>query len=141
MRATIVSSFVLLIGCPVTIGAPDEALDGLKGTWLAVSCELNGQNLPREKLGTMKLVFEKDKVTWVFGMPKDDKRYDGTYKIDPTKKPKEIDLSQPQNTKVVAKGIYKVEGDTLVVCMGIERPKEFSSKSDTICTLLMFKKQ
>jgi uncharacterized protein (TIGR03067 family) len=70
----------------------------------------------------------------------------GTHKVDPTKKPKEIDAMDtegPYKGKTVL-GIYKLEKGEFTVCFappGKDRPKEFSTKSGTGELLHVWKKK
>jgi uncharacterized protein (TIGR03067 family) len=69
----------------------------------------------------------------------------GTSKIDPTSKPRAIDLTQTegQGKGKTSRGIYEVEGDTRKVCIaeaGKERPTTFSSPADSGHILAVFKR-
>jgi len=99
------------------------------GTWVVESAEALGQKAPDEHAGGMKLTFHPDKATWHFRRPDGWKSFDGTLWCDPASEPKEIDLSQPNNPGKVALGIYKIEGNTLTISMGAERPKTFEEPS------------
>ncbi len=127
---------VLLLARTSTAGdaKPEEMSKDLLGTWTVVEGEINGKKLPGAA-GTMRLIFTKDKVIWQFDTSDGEKAFDGTYKADPKKSPKEIDLSQPVNAKKVALGIYKIEGDRLTICMGAQRPKNFE---DMVLSRLIF---
>ena len=58
----------------------------------------------------------------------------GTFKIDPTKTPKEIDVMDESGVKndKTKLGIYALDGDTYKYCLapaGKPRPTEFTSKA------------
>jgi RNA polymerase sigma factor (sigma-70 family) len=82
---------------------PRSDKEALQGTWVEVSRGKDGEKLPEDQ--RWKLVFDGDKVT-VEGA----KRREGTYTIDPEKKPKEIDLTLGS---LVLNGIYERMGATL----------------------------
>jgi uncharacterized protein (TIGR03067 family) len=125
-------------------GAEDDAvkkeLNKLQGTWQMVSHEVDGKPDTALK-GAMRFV-EGDKFT----IKKDDKvMRAATMKLDPTKKPKWIDITftdGPEKGKTRL-GIYALEGDTQKICYGDldkERPTEFVSKPGTGHRLVVFKK-
>jgi uncharacterized protein (TIGR03067 family) len=70
----------------------------------------------------------------------------GTHKLNPSKKPKEIDASDtegPFKGKTVL-GIYKLEKGEFTVCFsppGMDRPKEFTTNSGTGAMLHVWKRQ
>jgi RNA polymerase sigma-70 factor (ECF subfamily) len=110
----------------------------LQGTWQAVSGEENGRPFQDTFLTKYKATFTGDKVK----LSAIDDSGEGTYTLDPTKKPKTIDITIKENEKAI--GIYEVEGDTLKLCMtedkdGNERPTEFAGKDKAI--LIVFKRQ
>jgi uncharacterized protein (TIGR03067 family) len=102
----------------------------LQGNWIVVQTERGGRKPPAEFLKTLKVVIKGDKLEM-----SDAKRGEtGVFKLDPAKKPKEIDLvfsEGPQgNVKRTALGIYELDGETLKLAWrkdGGPRPTEFSS--------------
>jgi uncharacterized protein (TIGR03067 family) len=108
--------------------------DKLQGAWQAHSAELAGEKIPEEFVKGVKLIIKGDKVSASFmGEAKD-----GSYKIDPTQKPKTLDLTV-DNKKIEA--IYELDGDTLKVCASEEgRPKEFKSAAGSQSILLILKR-
>ncbi len=107
--------------------APPEQL---VGTWSVTSLEQNGQKAPAEALKGHRLVFTKNKFVEKDG---DKVLYENTYTIDPEKKPRWIDFQREVQVNL---GIYKLDGDTLTICVnegGKEgaRPKEFTPEGKT----------
>ncbi len=101
----------------------------LQGTWLMESFEINGKPLPAEKVKSIKVTIKGDRYSVDLG----EKSFELTFKIDPTKKPKAIDLTVTMgDEKAVTHGIYEVSADTFKVCRtteaGKERPTTFSGK-------------
>jgi uncharacterized protein (TIGR03067 family) len=132
---------------------PDAAVDPkiakelelLKGTWNVESQEQGDVSLPKEKMKGYKFVFDGNKLTWegAISMTKFGDKIGATdgafpcdFKIDPSKEPKEIDITlHLQNIKkgdLTRLGIYEIKGDTLKVCYFTlnngRRPPEFSTK-------------
>jgi uncharacterized protein (TIGR03067 family) len=111
--------------------------DKLQGTWLMVSGERAGKALPPEFAKDAKVVFAGDKLT----LKNKDFMLEGTFKLDPGKKPKEIDVDF--NGKP-GKGIYQLEGDTLKIAhgeTGDPRPKDFTTKEGDQVTVVVFKRE
>jgi uncharacterized protein (TIGR03067 family) len=130
----------------VFVAADDKKDDGKKdkeklaGTWTVVSMTLGGKENDKAKDGTM--TFEGDTLTIKF----DDKEHKATVKIDPEKKPKQIDVTPtdgPEKDKVL-KGIYSLDKEELKLCVahesGAERPTEFESKENSQILLIVLKK-
>jgi len=139
----------LLVLVMVALWLPTSALSGsgkedskmIEGTWLPVEAELGGQKFPDEVLRTMKLTMSDGKYTVKVGEQIDR----GTIKLDPTTKPKAIDIigtEGPNNGKTFL-AIYELTGDTLRICYdleGKERPTEFKTVRDTQQFLVSYKR-
>jgi RNA polymerase sigma-70 factor (ECF subfamily) len=107
---------------------PDKEL--ILGTWIPVSGELNGKEIPKEQLPT-KLVITKDKFTLHRAGGETE---ECGYSIDPEKKPKEIDVTFGDKTYP---GIYELKGTTLKYVGGSlerSRPSDFDSANFTLIT-------
>jgi uncharacterized protein (TIGR03067 family) len=110
-------------------------LDKLQGTWVTVSLMNDGKTVvdaktpPKEGPAT-KLAYDGNK--WIIRVGDKDVA-SGVFKIDATKKPKEIDVlddSGKKNEKTRL-GIYDLDGDTYKYCLaqpGKPRPTDFTSK-------------
>jgi uncharacterized protein (TIGR03067 family) len=109
-------------------------LEKLQGTWLTVSLINNGKTLVDEKSApadrpATKLVYQGTK--WLIQVG-DKTVAEGTFAIDSTKKPKEIDIMDGSRTKndKTKLGIFELNGDTYRFCLAPEgqpRPTEFTS--------------
>ena len=113
--------------------ADDKAdKEKFQGEWSLVTLEENGesQKITEESDHYIKLKIEGDK--FMVGLKNGD--HDATFAVDPSKKPKTIDVTLKggdQDGKVM-KGFYELDGDTLKICIGTPeaplRPAEFKSK-------------
>src|SRR5262245_72416 len=115
--------------------------DKIKGTWSFVSIEVpkGEKGPPDEALKEMKMVFGEDKVTIKFGKDEDKP---AAYQLDPSKKPKEIDI-MPEGKDKTLKGIYTLEGDTLKMCVSEKgvRPKEFKPDAESKTGVMTLKRE
>ena len=121
-----------------------DAKDGdtIQGTWLPATAELGGKMFPDEVRKTIKLVVKDDKYTVTVGKEVDQ----GTVKLNPKAKPKEIDIIGTDGPNKGKKflAIYERDGDTLRVCYdlsGKARPEEFKTKPDTQLFLVTYKRE
>jgi len=142
-------SLLALVGCAVLLGAepaPDAAVQDLKklqGTWVMAELEINGQQVPEEKRKNTTLVIKDDKYL----IKVKDKTYETTFKLDPSKDPKEIDMFFPDgpNAPKVSKGIYRLDGDTFQLCRaqapGEDRPRDFATTAESGLFVVVWKRQ
>jgi uncharacterized protein (TIGR03067 family) len=105
----------------------------LEGTWVRVSAETNGKEAPKEATKGITMTFAGDKFS--SKMADTGRVIEGTFRIDPSKSPKEYDATaSPARKELTTIGIYQFDGDRLKVCYtpeGGKRPKEFSTKAGT----------
>jgi RNA polymerase sigma factor (sigma-70 family) len=105
---------------------PRSDKERIQGTWIPVSVEQNGAELPKEKFEGGKMVLTEDKIT----LHVLEKVSEGTYTIDPDKKPKEIDMTFGNACMM---GLYELKGATLKVVMSERgRPSDFDSAGATL---------
>jgi uncharacterized protein (TIGR03067 family) len=118
-------------------GAGDK--DKLKGTWTVASGTKGGKDVPEAMFKEVKFTFAGDKMTIAMGK---DLKMEWGYKIDPTKKPKEIDVTMPDGK--TGTGIYELSGDTLKIAhgeVGDARPKDFVSKEGGNVSVMVLKRE
>jgi RNA polymerase sigma factor (sigma-70 family) len=129
---------------------PEGDKDAIPGVWQVTSVQVDGKEAPDEgefkKIKAAKWVFTADKVTV---RTEGEKDAPATYRLDPSKKPKELDVTPeegPNNEKgKVMPAIYSLEGDVLKICAhGPEdgpRPTELATKEGGKTILLTLKRE
>jgi uncharacterized protein (TIGR03067 family) len=124
---------LLALGLLTASGAArgdDAQKDKLEGTWQVVQVESGGQQVPANGLKEMQVVLTQDNLAIQLSPAR---KQLGTYRTDPTRRPKAIDLLAtvgPDKGKTLA-GVYQLDGDTLKLCFsepGTDRPKGFATK-------------
>jgi len=128
----------LLAGLALALGAPAPKADPptLVGEWVSEKGVIGGDDRA-VPAGNLTLTFTADGQVQVREGAKPPDR--ATYKADPKKAPAEIDIDPPAVEKAPAMtGIYKVEGDTLTLCLsrGGKRPAKFESPAGSDLLLL-----
>jgi uncharacterized protein (TIGR03067 family) len=126
--------------------AADDAkkdLEKLQGEWVMAALEVDGKLVPEEKLQGTILTIKGDKYI----VAVKDSKHEVTIKLDPSQKPKAIDMSFPDGTNLpkIGKGIYKIDGDTFVLCRAQAtdnpRPTEFGTWPNTGYFLVTWKRK
>jgi uncharacterized protein (TIGR03067 family) len=113
------------------------------GEWTGEKATRGGQDRPVPE-GGIRFTFTADgKLTVKEGNrePKDG----ATYKVNTKKEPAEIDIIPPEGKdEPTIEGIFKIEGDTLTICItrgkGGERPTKFESPEGSQTMLMIFKR-
>ncbi len=130
----------------VAVGGDAKAdLKKFQGTWAVEKSLADGKPMPEEEMKKTRVIVSGERFTFLH---ENDKSPEGTFKIDPGKEPKQIDVMAPfLGGHVAVKGIYKFEGGKLTICVasrqGAERPTRFESpeQSFTILVVLQREKQ
>jgi uncharacterized protein (TIGR03067 family) len=130
-RAALPCVAVLLVVAATPARDARKELEKLQGEWVGVSVEEKGKKIPGESAKKLKLTIKGEKWLVRFG---DKQVGDATFKIDPSKDPKRIDMTfKVEGDDLDSYGIYKLDGDTLTLRRAgdkAERPKEFKGKND-----------
>jgi uncharacterized protein (TIGR03067 family) len=135
--------------CLPGIAAAQTAAERLKreeeklaGSWRVTAVHVNGMILPAKQVPDLQLTFKNGQFTARLGK---DKPQEGTYKLDPSKNPRTIDLDRTsgpdQGKKQVS--IYELTGNTLRICAceaGSDRPTDFDTNDKPGYTVLILKR-
>ena len=119
-------------------------LQAFKGTWRLSSKEVNGKKFSEEEIKDVIATADgSGKVTVRRG---DQVIGEGTVKLDPTKKPKAIDVTFTEGERKgkTVLGIYEIDSDAFRVCVardGDERPTDFSAKAGSGRTLVAYQRE
>jgi uncharacterized protein (TIGR03067 family) len=144
-RSILAFGLVAALLVPVRAKADDEvkALAKLQGTWVVVSAEQDGQPLDRIKGGTMTIKDGNFTIKTVGGT-----EMKGDLRIDPTKKPKTIDLAHQEGLlrDKTWQGIYELTDDEFKLCYaeadtGKDRPTDFKAEQDSGRLLIVMKRK
>ncbi len=125
---------LFLIGSAVIAQPSDDAvkkeLKLFQGKWQATFAQsFDGQEQSAVEIQLTTLEVDGDKFTMKTGSL----TVSGTLAIDPTKKPKTIDIYFGNNKDNSIRGIYEIKGDTRKSCFslpGKDRPTEFKKGKD-----------
>jgi uncharacterized protein (TIGR03067 family) len=122
--------------------APKKELEKFTGSWSAVAVAHDGKKVPEEEVKKMTLTVKGEGYTLHVA----DQAIEGKHKLDPTKKPKQIDAVRTKGPHAgeTIKGIYELDADTFKVCfapVGKDRPTEFATKEGDGCRLMTFRRE
>jgi uncharacterized protein (TIGR03067 family) len=128
------------LSAPAAKDPPKKDPPTIVGEWAGEKAEAGGMPLPVPAGGiTMEFTADGKVVIREGAKPPET----GGYTADPKKTPAEIDLTPSAKGKdITLVGIYKVEGDTLTLCLGIagKRPDKFESPAGADCMLMTLKR-
>lgn len=138
----LIACFALVATAEPGTNALKQELDKFGGTWRFESLEIEGTKMPVEPMKNARLTCDGDRFTYV----ENAQESKGTFKVDPAKSPKtiEITFTAGPNKGDRLSGIYEVEGDTYRVCLampGKTPPTEFASKPGSGHVLEVLKRE
>jgi len=144
--------FPLAVGVLVAVGVANAAPvpkakpkpkdeDAILGAW--VLDKFDGPDGPQVDRGPIRFIFTKDgKFAVKLGGGEIGKQEPGRYKLDPTAKPKALDLTEIGGNSAPA--IYELDGDTLRICLAegpnAVRPTEFKATGKRVA-VVTFKRE
>jgi uncharacterized protein (TIGR03067 family) len=109
----------------------------VQGTWVLAAQERNGRRDAPDSIKGCKVVIELDEATFFTR----DRRENWRFGVDTKADRHWIDLVQGG---LVRQGIYKLQDETLTLCLalpGEKRPADFSTASETRCTLHTYRRE
>lgn len=134
--------FGLAVAGLVFAADADTDLKKFEGTWTLISGEADGKALTEQQLKGGKLVIKGDQYTVTIPGKEN---ATGKQKLDPTKTPKTIDISDDSgpNKGKTCLGIYEFKGEEfrcVFAAPGKDRPSKFSTAADSGQWLHVWKK-
>lgn len=105
-----------------------QQLRALEGDWRFVSLEIDGAPVPREVIGSARLLIDGDR----FRMESPEATYEGIFSIDVEAAPPQIDIEfvEGPDAGSWSYGLYELAGDHLTFCLGLagaSRPSAFAT--------------
>jgi uncharacterized protein (TIGR03067 family) len=127
------------------LAADDDAAKkdraAMQGDWAADSLMRDGTRADDDSAHSLFRTVKGDAyTTYLFRK----KIAGGTFKLDASKTPRQIDITPEGGKGVVIQGIYKIEKGTFTMCYagpGGKRPTAFESKEGSGVTLIVWKKE
>ena len=133
---------LLPTGAAAQTAAAKKELARFQGTWRLVAREIEGKKATpgAVKAADATLTFKGAEVTF---RSQGEDIWTATLKLDPTRSPKRIEVTQltgPEKGKT-GKAIYKLEGDRLTVCFSFaDLPTDFTTE-DTDRALVVYQRE
>jgi uncharacterized protein (TIGR03067 family) len=138
-------SLMIVAAGALALFAGDDAKEKdkkqMEGVWIPAEGEIFGQKVPAGDLEKIRLTLKGDKYIAAVGDMVDE----GVCKIDPSTKPKQLDITSengPNKGKTIL-AIYEITDDTLRVCYdvgGQARPTDFKTEQ-AARLLLVYKRE
>lgn len=143
MRWTSIAAVVLSVGLATAADdKPKKELEPFQGTWAVKAITRNGEAVPDEAVQKLSLVIKGNERVVKDG---DEVKSKGTFTIDATKKPKQMDVTVTDGPLAgkTYPGVYELKDDTFTLCLtleGDERPTDLTAKEGSGRLLQVFVK-
>ena len=140
MYPTVLTALALIVGAPAAKDGPKKDPPSVVGEWVAEKGVVGGNDKGVPPGGVTFEFTAEGKVLIHEGKKQPDP---ADYKVDPKKSPAEIDITPGAGQAATPMpGIYKVDGDTLTICVGRggTRPSKFESPAGSDVMLLTLKR-
>jgi uncharacterized protein (TIGR03067 family) len=120
------------------VAKADKDQEAFQGTWKIVAFTEGGNKKSDEEIAMIKVNIKSDSISLDFEGQGEVKH--GTFKLDSSKKPKQIDILTEAGDKV--EGIYELSGDTIKICAteGGPRPTAYKSEAGSETVLVELKR-
>jgi len=115
-----------------------EDIKKLQGAWEVAGGEINGSAFPESDIPTLTLTIT-DKS---YEVERDGGTDRGSFSLDPSKQPKQMDISPNSGNTLLA--IYETTADGFRVCYagpGDDRPKSFATEPDSRRLVISYKRK
>jgi uncharacterized protein (TIGR03067 family) len=139
MFSTLFAGLALVAGAPALKDPPAKPAT-VEGEWTVESVLVGGKpDGVIQQNPINKIVITSDK--WIVvrgGKP----AYETNLTLDPKQDPPHLDLAAPIQGADVTKAIYKLDGDTLIICyvQGGDRPAKVESPTDSNVRMVTLKR-
>lgn len=142
------TKLLVLIAAVVLVAAdaPDDAkkkdLEKLQGTWTMTGGEFDGNKIPPDQ-AKGELIFKDNTYSYTTAAGETG---GGTFKIDPAKKPKQMDAvakGGPLDGQTIEE-IYELDGDTLKICLALppaKRATDFTAPAESGRMMFTYKRK
>jgi uncharacterized protein (TIGR03067 family) len=130
--------------------ATKKELASLDGTWVIAGREFEGKQATDDQIRALrtKIIIKDGQVAiWTDDNAdgKEELTREATLKLDPTAKPRALDLTFTSGDLKgkTNQAIYEIDGDTLKVCFAVldaERPTDFAGKADGKALFMTYKR-
>lgn len=146
MQSALLIGLALTVAAPAPKETPKKEAPGIVGSWSLEKAEFGGMVLPPGAgpgPGDLSLTFNADGtiIASKGGKPEQDNT---RYTHDAKKSPAEIDITEGRGggKDMIIKGIYKIDGETLTLCMTPmgDRPTKFESAAGGQTIIMTFKR-